>query len=331
MDALVAIGMARMAASRSSAISLLLEEERAQLLQVQALVVSVHSLALTVESAAREGGTQYPASGTCSLAGLAAAVVASLAVPPVGASQAKAFPQRGITESDGAHGGRFSALGAVEVELLRPHLALLGLEVSPLAVVAAAMGMWRPAMAGMVASRSLNTFMTMKGSGYVSKIAKVLVDDYKGAPGRARLFRLSETLDGYDEVLIWLQDSIGPMGPEVNVVGTNLITGKPKLGFPLPGSCKLQHMVEFEDACSWALATAGGYTMEPADLKPEPDEVSFSRDLRVYEVAYKLDVPSARVIEALEALGIEGKTPSSNVGPADAVRVRDYLSEATDG
>ncbi|QTR98340.1 translation initiation factor IF-2 N-terminal domain-containing protein [Rhodococcus qingshengii] len=255
----------------------------------------------------------------------------SLAVPPVGASRAKAFPLQGITESAGACGGRFSALGAVEVELLRPHLAWLGLEVSPLAVAAAAMGMWRPAMAGMVASRSLNTFMTMKGSGYVSKIAKVLVDDYKGAPGRARLFRLSETLDGYDEVLIWLQDSIGPMGPEVNVVGTNLITGKPKLGFPLPGSCKLQHMVEFEDACLWALATAGGYTMEAADPEPEPDEARFSQDLRVYELAYKLDVPSARVIKTLEALGIEGKTPSSNIGPADAERVRDYLNEATDG
>lgn len=171
----------------------------------------------------------------------------------------------------------------------------------------------------------------MKGSGCVDKVAKVLVDDYKGAPGRARLFRLSHTLDGYDEVLIWLQDAIGPMGPEVNVVGTNLITGSPKLGFPLPGSCKLQHMVDFEDACVWALATAGGYTMEAADLEPEPDEELFSRVLRVYEVAYKLDVPSTRVIEALEAVGVEGKTPNSNVEPVDAVRVRDYLNGVTDG
>lgn len=166
----------------------------------------------------------------------------------------------------------------------------------------------------------------------MDKIAKVLVDDYKGAPGRARLFRLSEPLDGYNEVLIWLQDSIGPMGPEVNVVGTNLITGRPKLGFPLPGSCKLQHMVDFEDACVWALATAGGYEVvgpdpvvdnSPAEVdEPTILESEVAKPIRVHTLAKELDTTSAELLETLADHGHDVTSASANVNPdvADIMR-----------
>lgn len=59
-------------------------------------------------------------------------------------------------------------------------------------------------------------------------------------------------------------------GPRVEVIGS-VETGNAVVMNPLPGSFVLQHDVSLDDACVWALATAGGYVIGPPDPEPEPE------------------------------------------------------------
>ncbi|MCW2092529.1 UNVERIFIED_ORG: hypothetical protein M2328_005809 [Rhodococcus erythropolis] len=163
------------------------------------------------------------------------------------------------------------------------------------------------------------------------KTATLIIEDVKGYAGPANCYRLSEPLFQAYHVIVWAQPSFGMQLPEVVVVPSTS-SGRARNMDRMPGSCMLHHEADLNDAAALALMLAGGYEIvypEEPSAVAEPDQ--FERSMRVYEVAYKLDVPSARVIEALEALGVEGKTPNSNVEPVDAVRVRDYLNEVTDG
>lgn len=163
------------------------------------------------------------------------------------------------------------------------------------------------------------------------KTATLIIEDVKGYAGPANCYRLSEPLFQADHVIVWAQPSFGMQLPEVVVVPSTS-SGRARNMDRMPGSCMLHHEADLNDAATLALMLAGGYEIVAAEVAPVVAELElFERTMRVYEVAYKLDVPSARVIEALEALGVEGKTPNSNVDPVDAVRVRDYLNEVTDG
>ncbi|MBT2266466.1 translation initiation factor IF-2 N-terminal domain-containing protein [Rhodococcus erythropolis] len=173
--------------------------------------------------------------------------------------------------------------------------------------------------------------------------ATLIESDWGGCPGPAQVYELDPPLaehrrvlvDGkwstslHSRVVIWMQPGFGSMGPCVKVVPLRTSEAA-ALNVEMPGSYALQHEVSIDEAAWWALQTAGGYEIVNPEVPPNVVEPElFERVMRVYEVAYKLEVPSARVIEALEALGVEGKTPNSNVDPVDAVRVRDYLNEVT--
>ena len=56
-------------------------------------------------------------------------------------------------------------------------------------------------------------------------------------------------------------------GPRVEVVGANP-NGTAIVMNPLPGTFILQHDVSLDDACTWALLTAGGYEVVPAPEEP---------------------------------------------------------------
>lgn len=155
--------------------------------------------------------------------------------------------------------------------------------------------------------------------------------------GPANSYRLDPPLSGHEFVTVFIEPGYGSVAPRAAVVPKRL-GDEPMLNAPLPGSFSLQGETSIDDAAWFALLAAGGYEIVSgfdgvpvaADVTPVVDEPKlFERTMRVYEVAYKLEVPSARIIEALEALGVEGKTPNSNVEPADALRVRDYLNEVT--
>lgn len=101
--------------------------------------------------------------------------------------------------------------------------------------------------------------------------------------GPARAFRLDPPLfdpatgTTYDHVVV-CKTLMG--GPRVEVYGC-ADNGIAIRMVPLPGSFVMQHDVTLDDACGWALATAGGYDVvkmvpdpipEPV-LEPEPEIV----------------------------------------------------------
>ena len=94
--------------------------------------------------------------------------------------------------------------------------------------------------------------------------------------GPARTFRIEPKLSDpatgleFDHVTV-CKTILG--GPRVDLFGSkpngNAITVQ-----RLPGSFVLQHDVELEDACTWALAMAGGYVIGDPDPEPEPETES---------------------------------------------------------
>lgn len=91
--------------------------------------------------------------------------------------------------------------------------------------------------------------------------------------GPARTFRLDPPLfdpasgDSYEYVTV-CKTLLG--GPRVEVYGCRE-NGIAIRMVPLPGSFILQHDVTIEDACGWALATAGGYDITLMVPEPEPE------------------------------------------------------------
>lgn len=83
--------------------------------------------------------------------------------------------------------------------------------------------------------------------------------------GPARTFRLDPPLRDagtgrlHDHVTV-VKSTLG--APEVQVIGCKP-NGAAIVMNPLPGSFILQHDVSLDDACTWALLTAGGYEVTP--------------------------------------------------------------------
>lgn len=99
------------------------------------------------------------------------------------------------------------------------------------------------------------------------------VMDCGGFTGPARLFRIDPVLrdPASGQIaghLIVCMTTMG--GPRIEVY-----PGRPSGAAlsmqPLPGSCILQHEVSIDDACVWALQTAGGYEIGAPDPEPLPD------------------------------------------------------------
>lgn len=100
-----------------------------------------------------------------------------------------------------------------------------------------------------------------------------LVAEPGGRPGPAKTFRLDPPLHDPTTGRDYLHVTIFVPrhgGPRVEVVGSHA-TGVPVSMQPLPGSCTLQHQVTLDDACAWALLTAGGYAVgDPGPDGGEP-------------------------------------------------------------
>lgn len=100
----------------------------------------------------------------------------------------------------------------------------------------------------------------------------ILTAEPNGRPGPARTFRVDPALRDpttgrdYGHVTIYI-----PVhgGPRIEVVGSDS-EGHPFSMQPVPGSQILQHPVSLDDACVWALLTAGGYEI----VEPEPERKS---------------------------------------------------------
>jgi hypothetical protein len=89
-----------------------------------------------------------------------------------------------------------------------------------------------------------------------------------GFIGPARTFRVSPSLSdpsnggiAYDHVTVVL---VLNYGPRVEIFGARP-DGSARSMNALPGSFILQHEVTLDDACLWALTTAGGYVLTEPD------------------------------------------------------------------
>lgn len=102
----------------------------------------------------------------------------------------------------------------------------------------------------------------------------VHVADPPGFMGEARAFRVDPSIRNpangreYDHVTI---SKLTVGGPRVEVYGAHP-TGHAQSMFPLPGSFVMQHDVSVDDACVWALLTAGGYVITEPEPEPEVAE-----------------------------------------------------------
>lgn len=101
----------------------------------------------------------------------------------------------------------------------------------------------------------------------------VPVMDCGGFTGPARLFRIDPPLRDPSSgqvagFLIVCHTQMG--GPRIEVY-PGKESGVAHSMQPLPGSCILQHGVSLDDACVWALQTAGGYLIVEPAPEPEPE------------------------------------------------------------
>lgn len=176
--------------------------------------------------------------------------------------------------------------------------------------------------------------------------AKPLMD-CGGFTGPARAFHISPSLrdpaNGYvHEHLIVCYTELG--GPRIEVYG-GTSAGAARVMQPLPGSCILQHAVTLEDACVWALMTAGGYeivvpdpvvddspaefdgptTLEPLALDKAESEVA--EVIRVYELAKELGITSAELLAKLAEYGSTITNASANVDHDTAQIMRGIYAE----
>lgn len=167
------------------------------------------------------------------------------------------------------------------------------------------------------------------------------VIDCGGFAGPARAFRVTPPLRDpsngrtFDHVIVCFTE-FG--GPRIEVFG-GTEHGTALLMNPLPGSCILQHAVSIDDACVWALTTAGGYEIVPPEIiepEPEPETVATqalpeqdspqSTPIRVYALAQELGVTSAEILQRLADLEIPITSASANVDPDTAQIIRDFYA-----
>ena len=102
------------------------------------------------------------------------------------------------------------------------------------------------------------------------------ITDCGGFTGPARLFAVDPPLQdpssgNITEHVIVCVTTMG--GPRIEVY-PGRPSGVARSMQPLPGSCILQHAVTLNDACAWALATAGGYEIAMPTEEPEPEQVT---------------------------------------------------------
>lgn len=95
----------------------------------------------------------------------------------------------------------------------------------------------------------------------------ILVAEPTAYSGPSKTFRIEPSL--YDPVSRKIYDCVTVCkttlgGARVEVYGS-LDTGAAVSMAPLPGSFVLQHDVSVDDACVWALMTAGGYEILEAE------------------------------------------------------------------